>query len=120
MTFLHAMAPSQPSKQPASVPGGNSADESTIRMRCAVLSHAHQRIAARITEECVIYDYRRGRKVPIPLWLQEVLAKETEEGDAEKTIWMKRRAELEMQVRELEEGSLLSGKEEDMGSVKKS
>ena len=88
-------------------------------MRCVVLSHAQQRPAARIVEECVIYDYQQGRKVPPAPWLRDMVGRVAAEEGEEGRNWRERRAEVENRVRRLEEGSVLSGKKEDLGSAKK-
>ena len=88
-------------------------------MQCLVLSHAHQRIAARIAEECAIYDYRRGQKVSPPAWLRDVMTNVSDEQILEGERWRTKRLEVEGRVRKLEEESIFSGKEEDLGSLKK-
>ena len=40
-----------------------------------VLSEVRQRPAARCLEDCVTYDYRRGRKTTLPPWMLEQLQK---------------------------------------------
>ena len=38
-----------------------------------ILSELHQRIAARVTEDCVLYDYRIGKKTTLKPFLVDVL-----------------------------------------------
>ena len=38
-----------------------------------ILSEVRQRPAARCLEDCVVYDYRRGRKTTLPPWMFEQL-----------------------------------------------
>lgn len=38
-----------------------------------ILSELQQRIAARVTEDCVVYDYRIGKKSTLPPFMVEVL-----------------------------------------------
>jgi hypothetical protein len=40
-----------------------------------ILSEVRQRPAARCKEDCVIYDYQRGRKITLPQWMLEQLEK---------------------------------------------
>jgi hypothetical protein len=37
-----------------------------------ILSELHQRPAARIYEDCALYDYRIGKKAAMPPWMTEV------------------------------------------------
>ena len=86
-------------------------------MRCLVLSHARQRPAARIAEECVVYDYREGHKVPPAPWLRAVLDDVATEDAVERQRWVERRGEVESWVQKLETESIFSGKAEDFGSA---
>ena len=84
-------------------------------MCCNVYSHTHQRPAARIVEESVIYDYKQGRRIELPVWIEEVLRRVTADEDSSRRYWELRRAEVELLITRLEEQSIFSGKKEDMG-----
>lgn len=38
-----------------------------------ILSEVHQRVAARVTEDCPVFDYRIGKKATLPPFMIEVL-----------------------------------------------
>lgn len=38
-----------------------------------IMSELHQRVAARVTEDCPVYDYRIGRKATLPPFMIDVL-----------------------------------------------
>ena len=80
-----------------------------------MLSHNHQRPAARIAEDLVIYDYRLGKKVSLPPWVQSVFQKAAADEKESRRYWQAKRKELETKLKSLEESSILSGKKEDMG-----
>ena len=87
----------------------------SLILKSTVLSHKHQRAAARVLEDVVVYDYRQGRKTDPPLWMGEVLKKaEVLERESEK-YWLARRVEVEDGLQRLEGESVFSGRDEDMG-----
>ncbi|KIW02903.1 uncharacterized protein PV09_05951 [Verruconis gallopava] len=45
-----------------------------LHLEAVVLSETHQRVAARITEDIVVYDYRTGKKTPLPSFMVETLS----------------------------------------------
>ena len=84
-------------------------------LRCSVLSHTHQRSAARIDEDLVIYDYKLGKKIALPSWIEDVFRKAAADEEASKLLWNSQRAELEEEITTLEEQSIFSGRTEDLG-----
>ena len=50
-----------------------------------ILSEVRQRPAARCLEDCVIYDYRQGRKATLPPWMFEQLEKTFDLQEASKS-----------------------------------
>ena len=49
-----------------------------LHLEAVVLSETHQRIAAKITEDIAVYDYRIRQKAPLPEFMVETLMKEWE------------------------------------------
>lgn len=45
----------------------------TFDLHVVILSERHQRLAARVIEDCVLYDYRKGKKIPIRPFMLDVL-----------------------------------------------
>lgn len=45
----------------------------TFDLHVLILSELHQRPAARVVEDCVLYDYRKGKKTPIRPFMLDVL-----------------------------------------------
>ena len=80
-----------------------------------MLSHNHQRPAARIAEDLVIYDYRLGKKISLPTWIKSVFQKAAEDEQESRRHWQAKRRELETKLQNLEDNSILSGKKEDIG-----
>lgn len=56
-----------------SKPEGNPAPSSFI-LDCIVLSHQHQRVAARLEEDIVVYDYKAGRKTSMPDFMADLFS----------------------------------------------
>ena len=52
-----------------------------LHLEAVVLSEMHQRIAAKITEDIVVYDYRIGKKAPLPGFMVEALKEEWDEQE---------------------------------------
>jgi len=48
---------------------------SAFMLDCIVLSHQHQRIAARLEEDIVIYDYRATKKTSMPDFMLDLFSK---------------------------------------------
>lgn len=55
--------------------GRPSAEADHILLDVMILSESHQRIAARCEEDVVIYDYRIGKKTPLPPFMRSQLEK---------------------------------------------
>ena len=87
-------------------------------MRCLVLSHTHQRAAARIAEDVLVYDYRAGKKVALEPWVEDTFRKVADEERRAAEHWLTRRTEVDRWLFELESESIHSGKAEDMGGTK--
>ncbi len=47
---------------------------SSFRLDCVVLSHQHRRVACRLEEDIVVYDYRAAGKTPMPGFMLDVFA----------------------------------------------
>jgi hypothetical protein len=52
-------------------PEGNPAPSSFI-LHCVVLSHRHRRVACRLEEDIVVYDYRKGGKTGMPAFMLDM------------------------------------------------
>lgn len=59
---------SSPSEHPGPAP-------SAFMLDCIVLSHQHRRIAARLEEDIVVYDYRSARKTSMPGFMVDLFSK---------------------------------------------
>lgn len=83
-----------------------------------IMSELHRRPAARCVEDIVVYDYRRGKKAPLPRFMLDQFRKTFALQEAAKKKHGKRVNELHKQVRELETGSWdRPDAEEDFGSA---
>lgn len=49
-------------------------DSTSVVMEAVILSHAHQRPAARCFEDVVVYDYTRGSKTTLPPFIVQELS----------------------------------------------
>ncbi len=47
---------------------------SAFMLDCIVLSHQHRRVAARLEEDIVVYDYKTARKTSMPPFMQGLFA----------------------------------------------
>jgi predicted metal-dependent RNase len=56
-----------------------------LHLEAVVLSETHQRIAARITEDIAVYDYRIGKKAPLPPFVIQSLRQIWQEQEKEVT-----------------------------------
>lgn len=106
LSLIHSLGP---------LGGGDPPTE--ITLRCWMLSHAHQRVAARAEENVPLYDYRAGKKAPLPPWLLELLETMRQHEDASRRYWTSVRANIEGWLKGLEDATVHSGREEDMGSA---
>lgn len=92
--------------------------DTSIILDCIILSHKHQRVAARTEEDIVLYDYQKGKKTTMPPFVLDAF-KETWRLQEEET----RRAQLRIwqlcdEVRALEKETWdLLGRVEDMGTA---
>ncbi|KAK3685378.1 thioesterase-like superfamily-domain-containing protein [Podospora appendiculata] len=74
-----------------SAPEGNPAP-SAFMLDCIVLSHQHRRIAARLEEDIVVYDYRAASKASMPPFMVDLFAatyrmQQEETAKARARIW---------------------------------
>lgn len=94
---------------------------SSFMLDCIVLSHQHRRIAARLEEDIVLYDYRAARKTGMPGFMLDVLI-ETWELQEQETVRARTRIwELIGAVEKLEKETWdRPDAVEDLGSAKKS
>ena len=82
-----------------------------------ILSELHQRVAARVYEDCVYYDYRAGKKTSLKPFMVDVLGETWELQEAAKRNNSERVQGLLERVRRLELDSWdREGAVEDMGS----
>ena len=83
-----------------------------------IMSELHQRIAARVTEETVLYDYRVGKKTALKPFMVEVLGETWRLQEEAKRVNSERVRGLLDRVRNLETESWdRKGAVEDMGSA---
>lgn len=83
-----------------------------------IMSEVHQRIAARVTEDCPVYDYRVGKKATLPPFMLDVLRETWRLQEEAKRDNTERGHGLLDRVRRLEMGSWdREGAVEDLGSV---
>ena len=87
-----------------------------MRFHCHVVSHKHQRPAARIVEDVVMYDYRLGQRTNLAPWAEEVLRNAAERERTSGSYWKGIRRRIQDDITGIEKETVLSGKEEDMGS----
>lgn len=81
------------------------AGSDSFGLEVVLLSEKHQRIAARCTEENVIYDYVKGRRTQMPPFMVEALAELFQEQESARKEWTGLADTLEARVRALETGS---------------
>ena len=83
-----------------------------------IMSELHQRIAARVLEDVVIYDYRIGKKTSMPPFMVDVLRETWRLQEEAKQVNSDRVRGLLDRVRKLETESWdREGAVEDMGSA---
>lgn len=99
-------------------PSESPAPPTSLILECLVLSHNHRRIAARVSEDIAIYDYRRAAKTAMPAFMHAMLDRTWDEqvaaaGRSRRRIW-----ELVAEVEALEgETWNRGGAVEDLGSA---
>ena len=99
-------------------PPGPDSPRSSFDLSVLILSEAHQRPAARCHEDITTYDYRLGKKAPLPPFMLEQFRNTWELQEEEKARWQGKAKEIESRVRELETGSWdRPDAVEDMGSA---
>ena len=90
----------------------------TVFFDCLVLSHKHQRAAARIREEVVCYDYRQGIKAPLKSHMIDVMRGQEEKEKGQREKWEARRMTVEDEITKLEQSTwAMPGAKEDLGSA---
>ncbi|KAL2268897.1 hypothetical protein VTJ83DRAFT_3743 [Remersonia thermophila] len=93
---------------------------SSFTLTSLILSHNHRRVACRLDEDIVVYDYRRGAKTALPEFMARVLQgvwadQERETRRARERVW-----ELVAAVEALERDTWnREGAVEDLGSAKR-
>ncbi|KAF2169646.1 hypothetical protein M409DRAFT_64707 [Zasmidium cellare ATCC 36951] len=89
----------------------------TFDLHVLILSELHQRPAARVVEDCVLYDYRKGKKTPIRPFMLDVLQETWRLQEEAKRENSKRVVDILDRVRRLEVDSWdRPDAVEDMGS----
>ena len=84
----------------------------------AIISELHQRVAARVIEDVVLYDYRIGKKTPLKPFMVDVLRETWRLQEEAKRVNSERVRGLLDRVRTLEIDSWdREGAVEDMGSA---
>lgn len=92
-------------------------DTDAFHFDVLILSEAHQRIAARVVEDCVVYDYMKGSKTTLKPFMIEVLQETWRLQQEAKHVNTGRLQSLLDRVRRLETESWdREGAVEDMGS----
>lgn len=90
----------------------------TFDMHAIILSELHQRTAARVVEDCVLYDYRKAKKTPFRPFMLKVLQETWRLQEEAKRINSERVLGLLDRVRQLETASWdRADAAEDMGSA---
>lgn len=90
----------------------------TFDLHVIILSELHQRPAARVVEDCVLYDYIKRKKTPIRPFMLDVLRETWRLQEVAKRENSQRVSDLLDRVRQLELQSWdRDGAVEDMGSA---
>jgi hypothetical protein len=85
-----------------------------------VLSHRHRRIAAKLEEDIVVYDYLAGKKAALPGFVAEAFRQTEQLQEEQMNISRERIAQLLDMVRDLEKETWdREGAVEDFGSSTK-
>lgn len=89
----------------------------SFHLDVVILSERHRRPAARLVEDIVVYDYRKGRKTPLPSYMVHAFRETWRLQEAAKVENASRVSELLQRVRDLETQTWdRSDAVEDMGS----
>lgn len=90
----------------------------TLFLEAVVLSETRQRIAAKITEDTAVYDYRIRKKAPLPEFMVETLLREWHEQSRQTWEATGLQTQLEGRIRKIElETWDKEGAVEDMGAA---
>ncbi|KAF9892020.1 hypothetical protein FE257_002984 [Aspergillus nanangensis] len=111
VTVYHKLAhsPSSPNSSPYA-----------IYLQAVIISETHQRPAARVHEDLVIYDYQQAKKTAMPPFLMEQCKATWELQEQAKKSWRQRILDIENRVRTLEMESWdREDAIEDTGSARK-
>lgn len=94
---------------------------SNFMLDCIVLSHQHRRVAARLEEDIVVYDYKAAKKTSMPGFMMELFQQTWEMQQAEEVRARTRIWELIGEVEGLEKETWdREDAVEDLGSAGKS
>lgn len=85
--------------------GGETPAPSSLVLDCIVISHQHRRVAARLEEDIVVYDYQAARKTAMPPFVRDMLAKTWTAQLRETARARERTWELVRAVERLERGT---------------
>ncbi|KAK3069864.1 hypothetical protein LTR53_011474 [Teratosphaeriaceae sp. CCFEE 6253] len=97
--------------------GEPTAATSSFVLDVVIMSELHQRPAARVVEDIVVYDYRQGRKIALPGFMLDVFRETWKLQEEAKARNSERVARLLDEVRHLEQGTWdRSDAVEDQGS----
>jgi hypothetical protein len=89
-------------------------------LQAMILSEAHQRPAARVHEDIVVYDYKQNKKTNLPPFMEEQFHTMWELQERAREHWQQQILDIETRVRKLEVESWdREGAVEDMGSARK-
>ncbi|KAK6826528.1 hypothetical protein RU639_005646 [Aspergillus parasiticus] len=101
-------------------PSSSHSHKDAFHLQAVIISEAKQRPAARVHEDLVIYDYKRGKKADMPPFMLDQFKSTWELQEKAKTFWQQRILDIEARVRTLEMESWdREDAVEDTGSAKK-
>ncbi|KAE8328288.1 Thioesterase/thiol ester dehydrase-isomerase [Aspergillus sergii] len=101
-------------------PSSSHSHKDAFHLQAVIISEAKQRPAARVHEDLVIYDYKRGKKAEMPPFMLDQFKSTWELQEKAKTFWQQRILDIEARVRTLEMESWdREDAVEDTGSAKK-
>ncbi|KAB8079174.1 hypothetical protein BDV29DRAFT_152038 [Aspergillus leporis] len=83
-------------------PSSPHSHKDAFHLQAMIISEARQRPAARVHEDLVIYDYRRGKKTEMPPFILEQFKLMWELQEKAKRFWQQRILDIEARVRTLE------------------
>ncbi|EAW10704.1 thioesterase family protein [Aspergillus clavatus NRRL 1] len=101
-------------------PASAQSSQYAFHLQAMIVSEAHQRPAARVHEDIVVYDYKQGKKTALPPFMEAQFQKTWELQKQAKQHWQQQILDIEARVRKLETDSWdREDAVEDMGSAKK-